>query len=86
VGFGSGTGLAFFLSQMSPVLHRAQQLSQLTAYPVLGVVSHLEISDISHKNKMKLLTFTVSSGLLIALYLGLVGAELFNINIVERVM
>jgi polysaccharide chain length determinant protein (PEP-CTERM system associated) len=85
VGFGSGIGLAFLFSQLSPVLVRAQQLHSLTSYPVLGSVSHLQYKEISHKNKIKLVIFFTLSGILLSMYLSLVGAELLNVNLVQRV-
>lgn len=84
VGFGTGIGLAFLISQFNPVLIRPKQLLRLSDYPIWGTVSHLELERISKKNNRKLLVFLVSSGAIVMIYGVLVAADVMNINIAER--
>lgn len=83
VGFGVGTGIAFLLSQISPLLFRFQQLQANTPYPVIGVVTHLNKEDIIKRNRKKVLIFVLSSSLILLAYLLLVLIDLFHINIAE---
>ena len=86
LGFAAGVGIAFLISQLSPVLVRAQQLSILTSYPILGSVTHLDISNINKQNRLKIFIFSASSGLILFLYMLLMGAEALNINIIQRIL
>ncbi len=84
LGFGTGIGLAFLISQLSPVLVRPKQLLRLSDYPVWGTVSHLEFERINKKNNRRLLVFLASSGAIVMIYGVLIAAEIMNINIAER--
>jgi polysaccharide chain length determinant protein (PEP-CTERM system associated) len=84
LGFGAGVGLAFIVSQLSPVLVRPKQLLRLSDYPVWGTVSHLDLARITKKNNRRLLVFLASSGAIIMMYGVLIAAEILNINIAER--
>ncbi len=84
LGFGTGIGLAFLISQLSPVLVRPKQLLRLSEYPVWGTVSHLEFERINKKNNRRLLVFLASSGAIVMIYGVLIAAEIMNINIAER--
>lgn len=84
LGFGSGIAIAFLVSQLSPILVRAKQLTVVTQYPVWGAVSHLNLTDIKKKNRNRVLVFALSSGCIIAMYVVLVAAELLNVNLLER--
>lgn len=84
IGFGAGIGIAFLVSQLSPILVRAKQLSIVTPYPVWGAVSHLHLNEIKKKNRVRLLVFALSSGCILSMYAVLVAAELFNISLLER--
>jgi hypothetical protein len=84
LGFGTGVGLAFIVSQLSPVLVRPKQLLRLSDYPVWGTVSHLDLARITKKNNRRLLVFLASSGAIIMMYGVLIAAEILNINIAER--
>ncbi|NCP63941.1 MAG: chain-length determining protein [Paraglaciecola sp.] len=84
VGFAAGLGLAFLISQLNPVLVRGQQLTNLTGFPVLGAVSHLNKEHLRKVNRTRLLVFLLSSGTIFALYLGLVTADLMHVNIYTR--
>ena len=86
LGFAAGVGIAFLISQLAPVLVRAHQLSILTSYPILGSVTHLDISNINKQNRLKIFIFSASSGLIVFLYMLLMGAEALNINIIQRIL
>jgi len=81
VGFGSGIGVAFIISQLSPVLIRPKQLLNLSQYPIWGTVTHLDLELIKHKSRTRLAIFTLSSGAILALYTLLVAAEIMNIDL-----
>ena len=85
VGFGVGIGLAFILSQLSPVLVRPKQLLNITNYPIWGTVSHFDLDRIKRQSRMRLFVFLISSGVIVMIYAGLVGAEIMNIKILELV-
>ncbi|RDV29183.1 chain-length determining protein [Alteromonas aestuariivivens] len=86
VGFGAGIALAFLISQLSPVLIRAKQLSQITDYPVWGSVSHLNVKHIRNVNRTRVAVFALSSGVILALYGVLVGAEMMSINLMQSIL
>lgn len=46
VGFGAGIGLAFVVSQLSPILTRPNQLVRVSDYPIWGTVTHLDFENI----------------------------------------
>ena len=81
VGFGAGIGVAFLLSQLSPVLVRPKQLLTLTDYPILGTVSHFDKKAIKKRNRNRLAIFLASTGTILMLYIGLVGAEIMGIKV-----
>lgn len=83
LSFGIGTGLAFLVSQFSPLLIRASQLQQVTDYPIWGTVTHLHIDKIKKSNRMRMGVFLLSSGTLVVIYGVLVGAELLNIDLLR---
>jgi polysaccharide chain length determinant protein (PEP-CTERM system associated) len=84
-GFGAGLGLAFLISQINPILIRASQLTTITLYPVLGVVSHLNRNHIKKVNRTRMLVFIFSSSVIISVYGVLVSAEILGINIYGRI-
>lgn len=84
LGFASGVGIAFIISQINPILIRGRQLTTMTSYPVLGIVSHLNIVQITKKNKRRLIVFLISCGVIISFYCALVGAEIMSINLYAR--
>ncbi|AEF02262.1 XrtA system polysaccharide chain length determinant [Alteromonas naphthalenivorans] len=84
VGFGAGIGLAFVVSQLSPILTRPNQLVRVSDYPIWGTVTHLDFENIKKRNRVRLLIFALSSLAIIFIYSALVAAEIMNINIVER--
>ena len=86
LSFGVGIGLAFMLSQLSPLLVRASQLNQITDYPVWGTVTHLNINQIRKTNRMRMAIFLASSGVLVLVYAALVGAELLNIDLLQGIL
>lgn len=85
IGFAAGLGIAFLISQLNPILTRGRQLTALTSYPVLGVVSHLNRAAIRKASRMKILVFMVSSSFIFAMYGVLMGAEILQINLFARV-
>ncbi|MFT6030825.1 MAG: polysaccharide chain length determinant protein (PEP-CTERM system associated) [Oleiphilaceae bacterium] len=86
LGFASGLGLAFLISQLNPVLIRSSQLTALTSYPVLGIVSHLNKAHIKKIKRSRLLVFLFSSTLIVSLYGVLMVAEIMKIDIYARVL
>jgi polysaccharide chain length determinant protein (PEP-CTERM system associated) len=84
-GFAAGLGLAFLVSQLNPVLLRGGQLTSLTSYPVLGVVSHLNKTYIKKINRSRLLIFIYSSSLVVGLYGVLMSAEIMKFDIYARI-
>jgi polysaccharide chain length determinant protein (PEP-CTERM system associated) len=86
LGFGTGIGVAFLVSQLAPILTRPKQLLQLSDYPIWGTVTHLELDVIKRKNRMRLLIFLLSSGAIVAAYAVLVAAEVMNIDLLGGVL
>lgn len=84
VGFAAGLGLAFLISQLNPVLIKANQLTALTSYPVLGAVSHLNKKHILKVKRTRLLVFLLSSSIIVGMYAVLMAAEMMQINIYAR--
>lgn len=85
-GFFSGIALAFALSQLNPVLFRAHQLTTFTNFPVLGTVSDLHQTARTRKNRLRFLLFSLSSGIILALYAVLMAAEVAQIDLIAKVM
>jgi polysaccharide chain length determinant protein (PEP-CTERM system associated) len=85
VGFAAGLGLAFLISQLKPILTRSSQLTALTSYPVLGMVSHLNKAHIKKVKRSRLLVFLFSSSIIIALYTVLMAAEIMKVDIYARI-
>lgn len=81
VGFGSGIGIAFLISQLNPVLIRPKQLLSVSNYPIWGTVTHLNIERINKTNRNRLLVFLLSSGTILAIFGTLVAAEIMNIDL-----
>ncbi|AUC89129.1 chain-length determining protein [Alteromonas sp. MB-3u-76] len=82
VGFGSGIGVAFLISQLSPVLIRPKQLLSVSDYPIWGTVTHLNIAQIKKVNRTRLIVFLMSSGAILAMYSILIAAEVMNIDLI----
>jgi polysaccharide chain length determinant protein (PEP-CTERM system associated) len=85
VGFGVGVGIAFLMSMIKPVLVRGQQLSDLTGFPIWGMVGHLDIVKIRKRNKMRIFIFALSSGAILMLYAGLVVVDVMNIDLASKI-
>ena len=81
LGFGSGIGVAFLISQLSPILIRPKQLLNVSDYPIWGTVTHLNIEQINKTNRNRLLVFLLSSGTILAMYGALVAAEIMNMDL-----
>ncbi|MFC4700158.1 XrtA system polysaccharide chain length determinant [Glaciecola siphonariae] len=86
VGFGSGIGIAFLLSQVTPVLVRGQQLTSMTGFPILGAVTHLQMEAVKKRNRIRMLVFIASSGAILFMYSVLVVADIMNIDVLSKVM
>ena len=84
-GFGAGIGLAFLVNQLSPIVLTSGQLSNAVGIPVFGIVSHVNVDMMRKKNRWRFITFLVSSGLVVCLYLGLVVADIASINLSQYV-
>jgi polysaccharide chain length determinant protein (PEP-CTERM system associated) len=85
-GFGSGIAVAFLISQLSPILVHANQLSARMSFPILGLVTHLDIQQIRKRNRNRILLFALSSGAIVVMFGILVTAEIMSINLVQRVL
>jgi polysaccharide chain length determinant protein (PEP-CTERM system associated) len=85
-GFGSGIAVAFLISQLSPILVHANQLSARLSFPILGLVTHLDIQQIRKRNRNRILVFALSSGAIVVMFGILVTAEIMSINLVQRVL
>lgn len=81
LGFGSGIGIAFLISQLNPILIRPKQLLSVSDYPIWGTVTHLNIEQINKTNRNRLLVFLLSSGTILAIYGALVAADIMNIDL-----
>ena len=81
LGFGSGIGIAFLISQLNPILIRPKQLLNVSDYPIWGTVTHLNIEQINKTNRNRLLVFLLSSGTILTMYGALVAAEVMNIDL-----
>jgi len=81
IGFGSGIGIAFLISQLNPILIRPKQLLSVSNYPIWGTVTHLNIERINKTNRNRLLVFLLSSGTILAIFGTLVAAEIMNIDL-----
>ena len=76
--------MAFLISQLAPVAVRGSQLSSITGYPVWGTVTHIEIDKITRTNRLRIVGFAISSGVIIVAYGALVAIDMFNIDIAQR--
>ena len=85
LGSSAGLALAFLISLLNPILIRGSQLTALTSYPVLGMVSHLNKAHIKKVKRSRLLVFVLSSSLIIGIYSLMMVAEIMNIEIYSRV-
>ncbi len=64
-GIGSGLGVSFLTSQISPVVSSTHQLYRLTGVPVFGVVSATETSGLLGQQRRRLILFILMSMLLL---------------------
>lgn len=86
VGFGIGLGLAFLMSQLTPVLVRGHQLTSMTNFPIWGVVTHLDLDRVKRKERFRVAVFAISSGSILFMYAILVAADVMNINLLSKVL
>ncbi len=85
VGFGLGVGLAFLMNMIKPVLVRGQQISDLTGFPIWGMVGHLGIVEIKKRTKMRIFIFALSSGAILLIYAGLVVVDVLSIDLASKI-
>ncbi|MBC3765752.1 XrtA system polysaccharide chain length determinant [Neptunicella marina] len=76
VGFGSGLGIAFIVSQINPVVFSHYQLTQHFKIPILGAVSHVELAKIARVNRRRVIIFSLSTTVLLVMFAGIIGVEL----------
>lgn len=86
LGFGTGIALAFLMSQVKPILVRGQQLTNITGYPIWGVVTHLDLDKIRRKNKFRMAFFVISTGAIIFMYGILIAADIMNVDLLSKVL
>ncbi len=86
LGFGAGIAIAFLLSQLTPVLVRGHQLTSVTGYPILGVVTHLDLDKIKRNQRFRAATFAISSFAIFFIYCVLVAADFMNVDILSKVV
>ena len=85
-GFGIGLGIAFIMSQLTPVLVRGHQLTALTGFPIWGAVTHLDLDRIKKRERYRLMVFIASSGTILFMYGILVAADVMNIDLLSKVL
>lgn len=73
-----GVGIAFLLSQIHPVVLRDNQLRDITGFPVLGTISHVNVEEINLVEGKKVTFFWVSNGVILLGFLGFVGLEIMG--------
>ncbi len=71
-GLVSGLLLAFFMSQLRPVIFDRRTLSNITGLPVYGTVSILLTRNIRNKRRWNFVAFAGAGGMLLVAYLGVV--------------
>ena len=72
-GFGSGIGISFLFSQLTPIVTSARQLSNATGYPVFGIVSATENLGLTKRHKRKAIIFTLSNSVIVIMYAGMMS-------------
>ncbi|MBL4941959.1 MAG: chain length determinant family protein [Colwellia sp.] len=77
VGFGTGVGLSFLLSQLSPVATSTTQLSKATGVPVFGVVSANENLGLQKWHRNKTIVFVTSNLFLLFMLIMFISYFLF---------
>ena len=65
-GFAAGIGLSFLISQITPIVSTARQLTMASGLPVFGVVSATDTSGLAAWERRKTRFFVASNVLLIA--------------------
>lgn len=76
LSFGVGIVLAFITSQLNPVVINASQLTAITGRPVLGTVTDTNIEQIKRRNIRRFWVFSVSTMMIVLLYLVFVVTEI----------
>ncbi|GAB2689126.1 lipopolysaccharide biosynthesis [Aliiglaciecola sp. 3_MG-2023] len=76
VGFGTGLGIAFLVSQINPVVLSPSQLVSNFGIPVFGKVSHIDAKAIAKVDRRRMLVFSASSLALFLIFIGLVYADI----------
>ena len=76
VGFGVGIGIAFLVSQISPVVFSTRQLAEQFNIPILGGVSHFDAARMQRNNRRNLMIFAISSSVLILVFAAILILEI----------
>ncbi|GAA0856909.1 XrtA system polysaccharide chain length determinant [Aliiglaciecola litoralis] len=76
VGFGTGLGIAFLVSQINPVVLSPSQLVSSFGIPVFGKVSHIDAESLAKADKRRMLVFSASSLAILFIFIGLVYADI----------
>lgn len=80
-GFGSGIGLAFVFSQITPLVHSTTNLYQITGVPVMAAISHIDHQRLAKIHKHKVVVFACSNLALLIILSGFIALEMGFIDI-----
>lgn len=76
LGFGAGLAVAFVVSQLTPIVLSANQITSTFGIPVFGSVSHTDARAFAKKERKHMLVFVASSTVILLTYIGLVGFDI----------
>ncbi|MDF2180033.1 Wzz/FepE/Etk N-terminal domain-containing protein [Aliiglaciecola sp. CAU 1673] len=76
IGFGLGVAVAFVVSQINPVVVNYRQLVEHFNMPVIGAVSHRNVTHLQKVERRRMAIFLTSSTVLLLAYLFLMWIEL----------
>lgn len=76
LGFGSGLGIAFLVSQINPVVLSPSQLVSNFGIPVFGKVTHLDAVAIDKVDRRRMLVFSASSLAILFIFVGLIYTDI----------
>ncbi|MEW6678686.1 MAG: XrtA system polysaccharide chain length determinant [Pseudomonadota bacterium] len=68
-GFGLGIALAFLLAQMRPTVENRRNLSAITEFPLLGMVTRVETDAVRQRARRLNLTYAIAGAALLGAYL-----------------
>lgn len=76
-GLGLGVGLAFLLGQLRPTVEGRRQLRELTAYPLLGMVTKIETAAARQRTRRLNIFYAAALAALVGAYLAQMVYYLF---------